>query len=115
MLSFAELFRKYRLKSEFETLCAFGKALADEGRIYEDTTFTHWQNGKRIPKDRALLLAIIKIFIQRRGITSRDGANEFLASTGLGYLTKNEEQQLFKENTKNSTQKFDKKWEYAKI
>lgn len=93
MQTFSELFKKYRLKSEFLTLCEFGRALAAEGRIYDDSIFTHWQKGKRIPKDRNLLLIILKIFIQRKGITSHEEANEFLASAGLGYLT-NEEKQL---------------------
>lgn len=92
MQTFADLFKRYRLRAEFETLCQFGKALAAEGRIYDDSIFTHWQSGKRIPRDRTLLLAILKIFIQRRGITSPDEANEFLASAGFGYLTKEENQ-----------------------
>ena len=94
MQPFSELFKRYRLRAEFKTLCEFGKALAAEGRIYDDSIFTHWQNGKRIPKDRMLLLTILKIFIQRRGITSLDEANEFLASAGLGYLTKQEHQTI---------------------
>lgn len=94
MLTFAELFKKYRLRAEFATLCEFGKALANEGRFYDDSIFTHWQSGKRIPRDRTLLLTILKIFIQRGGITSPEEANEFLASTGFGYLTKEENQKI---------------------
>lgn len=94
MQTFAKLFKKYRLKAEFETLCEFGESLAKEGRIYDNSIFTHWQSGKRIPRDRTLLLTILKIFIQRRGIISPDEANEFLASAGFGYLTKEENQNL---------------------
>ena len=98
MQAFAELFKRYRLRAEFKTLCEFGTALAEEGIIYENSIFTHWQNGKRIPKDRTLLLTIIKIFIQRRAILSMEQANEFLASTGLGYLTNYENQNLLSRN-----------------
>ena len=94
MQTFAELFKKYRLKAEFETLCMFSRALAAEGRVYEDSIFTHWQSGKRIPRDRTLLLTILKIFIERKGITSPEEANEFLASAGFGYLTKEENQKI---------------------
>lgn len=94
MQTFAYLFKRYRLRAEFETLCEFGKALAAEGRIYDDSIFTHWQSGKRTPRDRTLLLTILKIFIQRKGITSPKEANEFLASAGFGYLTKEENQTL---------------------
>ena len=94
MQSFAALFKKYRLKSEFESLASFGAALAEEGRVYDDSILVRWQGGQRIPRDRTLLLLILKIFIQRGGITSFTQANEFLASTGLGYLTNQEQKPL---------------------
>ncbi len=92
MGTFCVLFKKYRLKAEFETLTKFGHALAKEGRIYDDSMFTHWQKGKRIPRDRKLILTIIKIFIERGGICSIEEANEFMASAGLGFLTTQENQ-----------------------
>lgn len=87
---FGELFKKYRLKSEFSTLSQFGNALAQEGFIYEDSIYSHWQKNVRVPKDRKLLLAIIKIFIDRDGMTSIKEANGFLDSVGQGYLTNEE-------------------------
>ncbi|PJE63877.1 hypothetical protein COU89_00865, partial [Candidatus Roizmanbacteria bacterium CG10_big_fil_rev_8_21_14_0_10_45_7] len=41
--TFASLFKKYRLKSEFETLTEFGGALEKRGLHYEDSIFSHWQ------------------------------------------------------------------------
>jgi len=90
--TFCQLFKRYRLRAEFETLTKFGHALAKEGRVYDDSLFTMWQNGKRTPKDRKLVLTIIKIFIERGGINSIEEANEFMASTGLGFLTTQENQ-----------------------
>jgi tetratricopeptide (TPR) repeat protein len=87
---FAILFRKYRLRSEFESLSDFGHTLADKGYIYEDSLFSHWQKGKRIPKDRKLLLTILEIFAEKQGITNLKQANEFLESSGQGYLTEKE-------------------------
>lgn len=91
---FAKLFKKYRLRSEFETLSEFGDVLADHNLIYENSIFSHWQKGTRTPKDRALIYTIIKIFSDRKGISNEDEANSFMASTGLGYLTKAEIEEL---------------------
>jgi 5'-deoxynucleotidase YfbR-like HD superfamily hydrolase len=88
--TFGELFKKYRLRSEFSTLSQFGNALAAEGFIYEDSIYSHWQKNIRVPKDRKLLLALIKIFIERGGITTTMAANGFLSSAGQGYLTDEE-------------------------
>ena len=88
--TFGELFKKYRLKAEFSTLSQFGNALAQAGFIYEDSIYSHWQKNIRVPKDRKLLLTIIKIFIDRDGIQTTIEANRFLESTGQGYLTPEE-------------------------
>ncbi len=90
-LTFGELFKKYRLKSEFLTLALFGNALAQEGFVYEDSIYSHWQKNMRVPKNRKLLLAFIKIFIEHEGMTSINEANAFLESAGQGYLTSEEE------------------------
>lgn len=87
---FAKLFKKYRLRSEFETLTEFGDALADYNLVFENSIFSHWQKGSRTPKDRHLLLTIIKMFCLRKGITSAREAHAFMASTGLGNLTEEE-------------------------
>lgn len=89
-LSFAQLFKKYRLKSEFETISEFGDALAEEGYVYENSLFSHWQKGTRIPKDRNLLLTLIQIFSKREGLGTIQEVNLLLESAGMGYLTKNE-------------------------
>ena len=88
--TFGELFKKYRLKSEFSTLSQFGNALAQEGFIYEDSIYSHWQKNVRVPKDRKLLLTLIKIFIERGGMAAIKDANHFLESAGQGYLTSEE-------------------------
>jgi putative hydrolases of HD superfamily len=92
--TFGELFKKYRLKSEFSTLTQFGNALSQEGFIYEDSIYSHWQKNVRVPKDRRLLLSMIKIFIERGGILTIRDANLFLESTGQGYLTQDEMTQV---------------------
>ncbi len=77
-LVFANLFKKYRLRSEIETLAEFADLLANEGMSYAVSLFTRWQNGQRVPTDRRALLAMIKIFVRRGGINSVDEANELL-------------------------------------
>lgn len=93
--TFSNLFRKYRLKSEFLSLSDFGHALADEGLVYEDSTLSRWQNGNRVPLDRNLLLILIKIFVDRGGIKSFQEANRLLESAGHGYLTEVEKDKVF--------------------
>lgn len=90
MKSFAELFKKYRLRAEFETFSSFGDALSEKGYYYDDSIFSHWQKGTRTPKDRKLLLKILEIFAERDSIKTLDQANEFLSSAGLGYMTEHE-------------------------
>lgn len=95
-LNFGKLFRKFRLKAEFSSLHEFGQALADEGFIYEDSSLSRWQNGSRIPTDRKLLTTIIKILINKNGISSLREANILLESADQGYLTENEIQNISK-------------------
>src|SRR3989344_7375906 len=87
---FSALFKKYRLKAEFATLSALGIALAEKGLIYEDSIFSHWQKGTRIPQSRNILLKLIELFAGRDVIRTAAQANEFLASAGQGYLTEDE-------------------------
>lgn len=90
MKKFPELFKKYRLRAEFETFASFGNALSEKGYHYEESIFSHWQKGARIPNNRKLILKIIEIFIEKDAIKTIDQANEFLESVSLGYLTDKE-------------------------
>lgn len=92
--SFAELFKKYRLRSEFETISSFSDALAEKGYFYEESIFSHWQKGTRVPSNRQLVLCIIKIFKERDSLKTTDEVNELLASVGMGYLTDKEKKEL---------------------
>lgn len=88
--SFALLFKKYRLRSEIETLSEFGDILAEEGMVYETSLFTKWQSGYRTPHDRRLLLTIIRVFNKRGGIRLIREANALLEASGQGYMTEAE-------------------------
>lgn len=89
-LEFGLLFKKFRLRSEFQTLTEIGKSLSEFGLIYEDSTFSRWEGGNRIPKNREILLKIIELFINRGGIKDVQELNLFLESAGQGYITKTE-------------------------
>ena len=88
--TFGELFKKARLRAGFATISEFGKALTDHGLIFEDSLFSRWQNGSRVPKDRGTLLKILKVFIDNSGINSLRETNTFLESAGQGHLTESE-------------------------
>jgi putative hydrolase of HD superfamily len=92
--TFSNLFKKFRLKSEFLSLSDLGQALAEKGLIYEDSALSRWQNGNRIPLSRNLLIILIKIFVERGGIKSLHEANKLLESAGHGYLTETEMEKI---------------------
>ncbi|MBI1862978.1 hypothetical protein HYS00_02570 [Candidatus Microgenomates bacterium] len=92
--TFAELFKKYRLRSEIETLSQFGDLLAQEGLVYENSLFTHWQKGDRVPKDRKLIMKIISIFVKRGSILSVFEANTIVAAADLRDLDDREIEDL---------------------
>lgn len=93
---FSSLIRKYRLKSTFKTLVELGDALSEKGFIFEDSTYSRWENGSRIPRDRKVLLVIIRLFIDR-GAINLEEANEFMAAAKQGYLTRKEEAMFLNE------------------
>lgn len=91
---FSTLFKKYRLKAEFSTLSQLGLALAEKGFIYEDSIFSHWQSGTRVPQNRIVLLKLLEIFAEKKAITILGEANEFLSLAGEGYLSEEELQRI---------------------
>jgi hypothetical protein len=101
MKKFSELFRKYRLRSEFETFAAFGDALSEKGYFYEESIFSHWQKGSRVPTNRHLVLKIAEVFIERGAMTTLESVNELLNSVGMGYLTDDEKEELGLHNFSN--------------
>lgn len=92
---FGSLFKKFRLRAEFKTLSEFGDSLQELGFFQEDSTFSRWENGSRIPRNRDLLIGIIKLFVSRHGIRDIDEANRFLEVAGQGFLTKGEESAIW--------------------
>jgi hypothetical protein len=92
---FAYHFNKYRLHAGFETLVQFGEALAKEGYAYEDSLFSRWKKGDRIPRERKLILAIIKVFIKYDSLKTKKEANYLLAVLNQRDLTPTEEGELF--------------------
>jgi hypothetical protein len=91
---FGELFRKYRLRANFVSLCEFGDEFAQKGYCYETSIFSHWQKSKRVPNKRFVIIAVIALFVERKAITSLREANEFLEASGHGYLTLREQDTL---------------------
>lgn len=87
---FGELFKKFRLKSQFQTHAQIGKTLAELNLFYEDSIFSRWEYGNRIPKDRVVLITLIKLFTKREGLNNLSEANSFLEAAGQGYLTESE-------------------------
>jgi hypothetical protein len=94
-LSFASLFKKFRLKAGYATLGELCGALADEGLFIDVTVLSRWQTGERIPHDRETILVLIKIFKDRHSIVQINEANSLLEATGYGFLTTVECNYLF--------------------
>jgi hypothetical protein len=87
---FNKLFNYYRLRAGFETLRQFGDTLAQQGFVYEDSTFSRWKRGTRVPRKRKVVLAVITLFVQRHAIATVDEADTILSSLGLHGLYSNE-------------------------
>jgi len=104
---FASLFKRFRLRSEIETLAEFGDLLAQEGIVYETSLFTRWQKGERVPRDRNVIIAMIRLFIKLGGITTLEESNNILESANLRSLTGDEIRYLntflFSQNKSNYT------------
>lgn len=92
---FTRLFNEYRLKSQIETASQFGEHLAEFGYAYEDSIFSKWKRGTRIPRNRDLLKAIITIFVKKRAISSTEEANELLRVLNHRDLTEEEIDKIF--------------------
>lgn len=97
--SFGDLFWKYRVKAGFKTLSQIGDSFATQGLILENSIFSHWQRGSRIPTHRNIIITLIKILISRNAISSVTDANLILESAGHGYITKSEAVELFPQFT----------------
>jgi hypothetical protein len=95
-LTFSQSFKHFRLLSQFHSLASFSDALFEEGITYDPSILSHWQRGARIPSDRNVVLTVIKIFIEKKGIKSIQEANQLLSSAQHGYLTLDEQMTLFK-------------------
>ena len=95
-MSFGGLFKKFRLRSGFATLGEFCNALAEKGFYFEESLFSHWQRNSRSPKERKLLLTLLKIFLEKGGVSSIREMNIFLESANQGYLTDQEIEDLAK-------------------
>lgn len=78
-----------------ETMSQFADALAEEGVIYEDSLFSKWKRGTRIPKDRSVLKAIISVFIKHKAIVTAEQANTLLRAVDRSDLSPEEEAELF--------------------
>ena len=94
MKTFGQLFKTYRLRAEFASLSEFADAFAQKGFFYEQSIFSHWQNGNRIPSNRKVVINLIEVFIESGAIKTYEQANEILESAGHGYLTNTELQNL---------------------
>jgi hypothetical protein len=75
---FASLFKKFRLRSEIETISEFANVMAEEGVLYETSLIHRWQKGQRIPRKRTTVTKLVEVFAKRGGIHSEDEIRAFL-------------------------------------
>lgn len=92
---FGKLLKEFRLQAGFFTLQDLGYELERYGLEVDPSLLSHWQRGARLPKDRTVILLLIKVLANHGGITCKEEANELCEAAGRGYLTKREEAELF--------------------
>lgn len=94
-ISFSILFKEYRKRTRLTSLDRFGDALADTGLVFDNSTFSNWQRGTRIPRDRRTLIGILRTLYRHHGIRSPQEANVLLEAAGSGYLSPKEQDLVF--------------------
>ncbi len=92
---FGNQFKILRLKSGFETLEDLSVELEKDGLFIDASLLSHWQRGARLPHDRETLLALLKTFTKKGGVSSPGTANRLSQLAGMGFLTHEEMLQLF--------------------
>lgn len=92
--TFSETFKKLRLQSGINSLRELCELLTSLGFILEESTLSRWQNGSRVPKNRALVLGLIKIFAIREALSTVEEANKLLYLADLFPLSEEEEKEL---------------------
>ena len=97
--SFAVLFRRLRVLSGFFSLRELSEALYELGLYIDVCTLSRWQTGNRTPRSRETIIFVIQAFHHNGGISIKE-ANDFLESAQLGYLTDDENQDIFGEKEK---------------
>lgn len=98
--TFSEAFKKLRLQAGIDSLRELCEILVSFGFILEESTLSRWQNGSRIPKNRQLLLGLIKVFAINNAISSVEEANKLLYLAQLMPLSNNEIKELSLKNKK---------------
>ncbi len=88
--TFGTLFKKLRLQVGISTLKELGDLLEKQGFSYEASIFSHWQTGSKIPIQRKIILALIKIFREKNQYITIEEYNRLLVSAKHGYLTEHE-------------------------
>lgn len=89
-LTFAYLFSFFKARSTLTSLEKIGDCMAELGLTLDSSTYSHWQRGTRIPKNRITILKLIKVLYQHQGIRSIEEANQMLASVAMPSLTDGE-------------------------
>ncbi|MFO0703913.1 MAG: NB-ARC domain-containing protein [Patescibacteria group bacterium] len=78
--TFGSLFKKYRLLAGYDSVSSFAEELANRGYPFEDSIIYKWQSGQRVPKEREIILTIIKIFIDKKVVLSEENIQQLLFS-----------------------------------
>lgn len=98
--TFSVAFKKLRLQAGISSLRELCEILVSFGFILEESTLSRWQSGSRIPKNRSLLLGLIKVFAVNNAISSVEEANKLLYLARLLPLSSDEIKELSLKNKK---------------
>lgn len=96
--SFSEVFKKLRLQAGIDSLRELCELLIGFDFVLEESTLSRWQNGSRVPKNRKLILGLVKIFAIRQAISTVEDANRLLYLAGLVPLSDEEAKELSLKN-----------------
>lgn len=92
--TFGTYFKNLRLQAGIPTLKELGNLLAERGYVYEDSALSHWQAGRKVPKNRNVLLTLVSLFKTKTDNIKLNEINKLFESASQGYLTEKEIREL---------------------
>ena len=93
--TFGTRLRTSRQRAGFHTITTFVNHLSERGLTYSDEAIGHWENGRRKPPTREIVLTVLSALSEAGAFTSVSEINEMLWSLDWRDLDSEEQESFF--------------------